>query len=346
MRDKKRGLPLFWILLSVYTLLLMGGIVVFANVLNDKLTVYESKQVKYAAEAVFEEFFAESLDRVAAEYGEGVSLYETNEDYLSALTDRVDKESLVYSKKSEENGKHIFSVADKNGEIAEYILSRTEDEKWLLEDISLFISPEKTVTVTAQKGSEVRINGVALTDGHILSEDSTHWSNSFIFPEENCEGIKTVTYQLSGLYVKPEVKITDRFGNPCEAVEGEENVYISPVAYDTHRQEEVEERILSAAEEYCRYMYRDASLTDIMIYIDRSGELYSSLKSLTEYWSEEGERREYTNGRVTELYFYSENVFTCKVNLTATLDEDVNEIELTLLFYRADRAWMLHDILS
>lgn len=346
MRDKKRGLPVFWICLSVYALLLFCGIAVFANALNSKLTVYESKQVKYAAEAVFEEFFGGDLERVAKEYGESVSAYEKSDSYLLALKNRVDKESLSYSKMSEEEGKHIFSVFDKNGEIAQYILSQTEDKKWLLEDIDLFISPENTVTVTVQKGSEVKINGVTLKEELIMSEDSTHPSNSYDFPEENCEGIQTVTYYLDGLYLKPEVKVTDRFKNDAAVTEESENVYVSPVVYDTHRLEEVEERILNAAEEYCRYMYRDASLTDIMIYIDRSDELYAYLKSLTEYWSEEGERREYTEKSVTDLYFYSENVFSCKVKFIATLDEEVDEIELDLLFYRADKAWMLDTILN
>lgn len=346
MRDKKRGLPLFPILLSAYALLLMSGIVVFANVLNDKLVSYESKQVKYAAESVFNEFFGGDLERVAREYGDHPDGFEDFSHYLTALESKVDKDSLFYEKKAEENGKYYFSVADKNAEIGEYILSQTEENKWLLEDVNLFLSPKQSVTVTVQKGSEVRINGVALSEKHVLSEDYSHPSNSYAFPEENCEGIVFVTYRLDGLYVSPEVAVTDRFGSECEAVKSEENVYTFPAVYDTHRSGEVEERIKNAAEEYCRYMYRDASLTDIMIYVDRSGELYAYLKNLTEYWSDEGERRDFQNAAVTELYFHSENVFTCKVNLTAALDDDINNIELTLLFYRADRAWMLHDVLN
>ena len=293
--------------------------------------------------AVFDEFFGGDLERVAREYGEHPEGFEDFSHYLTALNSKVDKSSLSYEKLSEENGKHYFSVSDKSGEIGEYILSKTPDGKWLLEDIDLFILPEKSVTVTVQKGSEVKVNGVALTDELILSEDNSHWSNAYAFPEENCEGIAFVTYYLDGLFINPEITFTDRLGNEGTLIQVEENVYTSLTVYDDHRLPEVEERIVNAAEEYCRYMYRDASLTDIMIYVDRSGELYTTLKNITEYWSEEGERREYTNGTVTELYFYSENVFSCKVNLTATLDDDADQKEFTLLFYRADRAWMLHD---
>lgn len=343
----RRRFPLFWILLGVYGVVLFCGIILGLNILSDRLAEYEYTQPGRAAKSVYEEFFTKGFDRAARQYSPALSDFESYEEFAEALETAAEGKELVWSEtRVDENGVRHFAVTGGGEPFAEFVLSPTDEGVWRLDGITFAIEPVNSVTLTVYGGCRATINGVELTSAQETGRDTeSHWSNAAMpLTAEGtpiAEGISTVTYTVGGLYGTPDVTAADRSGRDCVINETGDGVYVSELPYDDHRLEEVSDRVISAAEEYCRFMYRDAALTDIAVYIDSESALYARLRDAEELWSEKKEAREFSDKKVSELYFYGEDVFSCRVSMTASGEIGADSLDLTLFFYRADRAWML-----
>ena len=354
MRDNRHsGLKIFYICLAAYAVIMFAGIIAALNMLSDRLSEAGRNtpgEPSGAAEAVFDEFFSGSLDRAALEYCPELSEFESTEIFLSALENiRAGRELALSGGTKSADGRYEYEVKAGEDTFAHFFLSQMEDGGWLLESVEFEIRPDTGVTVTVYRGSTAFVNGVPLTEKFETGRDMSHWSNSAM-PEDGdgnpaAEGLYTVTYRVEGLYGDPEVTAEGENGEPAAVTQTGEDTYVQELEYHLDRLDEVGGRILSAAKAYCGYMYRDAELLDTALYIDSDGELYAALKEAADFWSVESAGAEFSEESVEELYFYGDNVFSCRVLMKAACaDGTAADIDLTAVFYREETAWMLYSV--
>lgn len=355
---KRRGsIPWFFIGLGLYTLALLTAIAVGLNWVSEQLTAYEAGLPDKAAEAVYQQYFAGGLEQAAAVSGGNVGPYETHDHYVATVKEAVGQEPLRYFETPTADQKnHAYTVAAGKVRVGEFLLVPAEEEgKWVLQELTLSVKPEQKVTVTVWQGSRVFLNGVEVEETLAVpsGEEQDHPSYEHLSLGEAEERLAsspiTVTYTLEGLYQIPEVTVKDRNGNPCEVTE-KNGVYLAAFAYDDHRAEEVRAAVFKPMEEYCKFMHRDAEYADLAAYIDRNGDFYRNLKRATTEWNRAIVDFEFDTEELSELYFYSDDVFSCLVHVEESVlgrgkrDWYTYVVDCRAYFRRSGNGWLLYDM--
>ena len=348
----------FWIFLGIYCIILIGGIIYGLNRVTAALREYEDGLPDKAAQAVFDEYFASDLHRAVSFCGYEGSKYEGESAYETLLKETVGDRNLEYFENAAADGvEHTYTVAAGKTRIGSFAIEPNENREeayWKLKSIELVPLPQFAVTVSVHGGDTVKINGVTLTEDEMIATDDSHYTNTLMPKNADgeyiCEGIVGVTYKVEGLYFEPTVTVTDRNGKDVTVEKTGDVTYQTALTYDDDRMEEVGARALSAAQNCCGFMRKTSTQEELAVYIPRDSELYYSVTHAEGNWNIRVSSHEFTDIKQSELYFYDENVFSCRISFTETCRRpDKNRdyvftFDAVLFFHRTDRAWMLYDI--
>lgn len=357
MAKRRHSFPWFRIGLGLYGLALLTAIAVGLNLVSDKLSAYEAGLPEKAAEAVYQQFFATDLSVAAREYGGSIGPYESQDQYIAALKEAVGSEPMRYFEAvTADADSHTYTVAAGSVRVGQFVLTPAAEEgKWILQELSLALKPEQSVTVTAWVGSKVYLNGVEVDDRFITSSGEESEHPSYEHMSVTAEGDKlagspyTVTYTVDGMYQIPEVTVLDRNGKVCEITE-KNGTYTAGATYDDHRVDEVRAAVFKPIEEYCKFMHRDAEYADLAAYIDRNCDFYRNLKRATTEWNRAIVDFEFDTEEMSELYFYSDDVFSCLVHVEESVlgrgkrDWYTYVVDCRAYFRRSGSGWLLYDM--
>ncbi len=341
---------------AIYALVIVTFFVVVAGALSaleDWLVDYENSQPKYKCQQVFDQYFADPDWGVIYDLANipGTE-YEGKQEFVQYMQEKTGSQALRYVATASGDPlrlcKYIIKAGDTNigtytlttGEHAEY-----EITQWELGDVEIPIKREKDVTVTLGAGQTAYINGVALTDRHILATTVT-MAESYL--PEGLHGHSTTTYYLDGLLAKPQVEVKDAAGNVVATTYDEAtNAYAAQFDKATFSiTEEEKATVIAAAKVLSEFRIEAKSEAALARYFDPNSEYYkATVKQDT--WMQGYKRYSFTEPVVSEIYRYSEDFFSAhvemKLNVTRNNDT-VKEWNASGTFFftkRADGKWMV-----
>lgn len=213
-RIKSKKVPVFWILCSVYAVILAGVVIYGLSWLWNFLAVYEETRPVHAMETsltIFEESETGQLQTYLTNTVENP--YEDISVLLSVFYDAIEGAEISFGKLfGEYTEQHPVYAVVANGEHVATMSFVSDGIEvghgfcgWKLEQVSLLVNPTKSFAVTVPSSMTVTINGVPVAEQHKVSTIETDTPVDY------------VNYACNGeLYMEPEIQVTDKYGTDVQ----------------------------------------------------------------------------------------------------------------------------------
>ncbi len=355
-KQKKRRVKVGTIAFYGFYVVLMLGLcfMLFGalQALEAWLTRYEASQPKVKCQEVFTQLF-ETPDWGSLYQMAGISdtRFEGKEQFAAYMEAKVGSEKLTYNETSAGlSGDHKYVVKLGNEKLAAFTLTsegkaQQEIQEWKLGKLELFYRPVEEVTVQTLPGCKVLVNGKALDDGDMISVTNTVAET---YLPEGLHGLRQQTYRVKGLLTKPTVTVLDEGGKEVELTyDAATSTYGQPQPTFTYTEEEAE-RILGAAEVYCKFMIRAVYQNQLKQYFDENSEVFQTIRKI-ETWMQSYSGYRLSDGVISDFYRYSDELFSAKVTLTMYVtrwDDSVKEyaLDTNFFFSMIDGKWMVTNL--
>ena len=363
---KKFKFPYFY---TILILLLVAGVCAVSYGLSKLelwLADYEASQPQYAAQKVFDTYFANpDIAALIKEKEYSVSPAESFEDLERYVNNQIGTDSITYTKTTADiegktqnyvvsAGNHSFarfSIVD-SGECTEY-----NNPIYVLGEYEFFYSVEHTsVKITAPYDAKVFVNGYELNETHIIetkeTESCLHMPSKILNSDNTAEGIKYSTYVLQGLLFPTEdIKVVDKYGDMCKVEKKEDGVFSSEINYNSEKEQLYSENALLFAKGYAKYAQGCGSFSDFSKMIDPDSSLYYKVRTLANHFVHAHDTCEFSAEKTSEFYEYAPDVFSCRVTFTwhayrKNAPEAYEYINMTLYFHEIDGEYVIYDMMT
>lgn len=335
---------------------ILGGLFYANNWLTGWLTDYEASQPTTKCEEIFQANFADP-DWTALYEKAGLTdtEYEGSEAFAAYMEAKVGTNELSYVETSaglSGGHKYLLKLGDETIGYFTLVDNAPKGAKvssWQLGQVSLNYTCSKSVTVQTMDGITVYVNGVALTDDHVIQIGTTKVEE---YLPEGLHGPRIYTQYLDGLMVEPQVTAADADGNPMEVTyNADTGVYVVLTAENSISDEEYE-RVLMTAKTYALRMIEMASTKELGKYFDTSSDSYKTIISI-DPWMQEWFFSSYEWGQesITGYYRHSEELFSVHVDLTMFVtrtDGSVKEykIDHSFFFEKQSGTWKCTNMIN
>lgn len=353
MENTKR-VSVFYIIYFTLIILFVAGLFASLLFLKDYLKDFEASRPIHTVEAVVEEYFlSEDKYGLLEESGYEIPEFSSESAVLEYLDSVIAEDDLQYYSIGGDDKNLIYSVVSNNLRIATVTIELLDAPNesgfpvYELSDISLTIGGSAGVSIKAPVGYTVYINGHELTEEYVYGEVEETESCNHMFGE--AEGVKYVTYKLTGIFGDPDVTAKDNHDLPAQNIESDGNgvFYTIGINYG-EMPDELKDRILKASECYAAYMQKDMGFGGIAGYVDRTSELYTNLRTSAVKWANEHKGYRIVDPEVSEFYYYDENIFSCRVRFVHLLignngNNFENEFDMTFYCRNINGKFMIYD---
>lgn len=325
---------IYFLLFPAFFFLISGAM----DALEVWLTKYEASQPDVKCQQVYSELFDNpDWGKLYDLAGVQDTKFEGKNSFVTYMTQSVDPAKLSYNETSAGlSGDHKYVVKHDGEKIAVFTLTggaqtETEIPEWKLGTVELFFSAEHTVQIHTQAGVQVFVNDVALDESYIIRTTTTVAEK---YLPEGLHGNRTQTFLVADLLTAPQVSAQDADGNPVELVyDAETGTYTQQLSAASYA--EYEQRILGAAEVYCKYMIRAVNGGQLKNYFDRNSEIHDSIYR-NETWMQSYQNYRMEPAVVSEFVQYSDELFSARVAQSMFVtrwDDTVKEYNLDATFF-------------
>ena len=226
----RRKFPLFYIIYISVIAVFIIGTVVGLFVLRAYLADYESVQPKYAAEEIFEQYFAdpdiaELIEMSSTEY----AAFDTQERVVEYLSEQIEGKKITYSESSakDETGARSYNVFCDGARFSVFSIEESEEKssfgfnKFKLKSIRLTLSlPDNSYSFLVPEGYTLYANGVKIEDKYIAADPVP--SEAYTISEGKF-GTRFIPYTVDGFLSSPTFEVKDREGESCRYTYDEES---------------------------------------------------------------------------------------------------------------------------
>lgn len=326
-----------------YSILLCGIVAFFVglsfvmNALNDWLVRFEASQPTVKCEEVFGQLFRnpdwQNIYELAGEESDSV----TAEDYEAYMRKKVGTTQLSYIETSAGlSGDKKYIVRSGTEKVATFTLCNAQPDAdipdWQLGTVEIFYSCDLSVTILAEPGYTVLVDGTQLDESHVVSSVATKAEN---YLPQGVHGYRMNELQVSELLMEPEVQVLAPDGTPVELSYDSENGIYSPVTDTLQLTEQDRQALTAAAETYCKYMIGAANRTGLKKCFDPDSEIYETITTNTT-WMQNYQGYELGEASIDEYYRYNDQLYSARVSLTLEVtrkDGTVKEYDLNNTFF-------------
>ncbi len=315
----KKTFPLFYkiylIVIAVFLVALTG----FLFWLNGWLTSYNASLPETVSASFYNEVFVgKDTDRIIELSEAQTSEFETKDDLALFIADKLTDLSYTSVSTSEEN---VAKYVVKSGEykIADYTLVK-DDGKWTPDKVSLYLPDGEEYRVKLLSTDTLYINGKAVSKDYITSAEE-HISKNYL--PEWVTAPEWITYTVSGLLSKPEIKVVDRNGNEPKLYDAN-GLLTAEVIYDT-AEEEIAQRVLDGAMQYAIYMQNDTTFSALHPYFEKDTELYKKIREALTMFSLTHQGYEFEDVSVSEYFRYDSETVSMRVSFVHILKKNYSE---------------------
>lgn len=351
----RRPFPLFYKILISFVAVFLIALTVCLFVIHAYLAEYESVQPYKVVEETIETYFKTSDKQLVIEKsGYELPDFTTRALVEEKLSELVSNSEITYYSVTPSDGADAsYAIVAKDLKIAVVDLVKCIDksdkgfDKYMLSGIRLTIGSSGALTVSASDDVTVFINGRPVGEEYIVGEPEK--TLSWEHMHDDVSGITIVTYRIEGLFDDPDITARSKNGISLPVIkkDGDKPVYEVPLTYDEPT-EEMRNLILDASEAYAAYMQKDAPFNRIAKYVYRNCDLYTDLRTSDIRWVNEHTGYEIEDPEISELYYYDENTFSCRVTFVHVLTGGYggtyrNVFDMTYYFRFIDGSWLIYD---
>lgn len=338
-RKKYRGSRtltiIFYTVYVVLALALVFGILQANSRLENWLSDYENTHAGNRSQEIFQTWFAEpDWNRLYALAGIADSQYEDANAFADAMSELCRGRTLTYQETSPGlSGQRRYLLKLDEESIGWFTLENRAARSarmpdWQLCQLHLNRERTKSVTVLTPGDVTVRINGVPLTNDHVISVDSTLAQD---YLPLGYEAPRTYTYHLEGLMATPQVTVEDRQGNPLEVVYVQELDTFLVQAPEEQISRELSGLCLKTAKAYAQYRISRESLWELDQYFDSTTETYALIRKTEPLVSDSVlPRLTYGEETISDFCRYGEDLFSVRIQLPVQI-RGAEDTELTFL---------------
>lgn len=351
-RGPRLGGVIFYTLYFLFIFLFFVAVFFGLQWLQGWLVDYEAAQPTTKSEEVFHQLF-DDPDWGALYEAAGIAdtEYEGKDAFVSYMEELVGDSELSYQLTSSglsEDKKYFVNLDSKR--LAYFTLhnanestSQTEIPDWVLGEVGLFYERAGGCKIQTVDGHLPYVNGVALTDDHIIQISSMKEDDSGFLPS-GISTAKTSIYQISGLMAEPTITVMDANGTEREVIyDDATGMYVEQT--DTIAISEEEKNIaLSALKVYAEYQIKEASSAEVASYFDSTGSAYKSIMQTVLTWTKGNNGFSFDNDSVTNYCRYSDKMFSAYVTTELTIKltdggTTTKPINSTLLIEKQGGSW-------
>lgn len=366
-KGPRLGGVIFYTLYFLFIFLFFVAVYFGLQNLQDFLVEYEAAQPTSKSAAVFQELF-DAPDWGALYDAAGISdtQYEGKEAFVSYMEELVGDQELTYQLTStgmSEDVKYFVKLGDKRlayftltggekntsfnfYELFEYLASGSTNAniaEWKLGEVGLYYERANGYRIQTVDGHVPYVNGIALTDDHIIQMSAMQTNDSDFVPS-GYSSSKSCIYEISDLIAEPVITVQDASGNQMEVVYDESsNMYVEQFEAISISAEE-KEIALEALKTYAKYGILKASTADLAKYFDSTGSAYKNITQTVLGWTKPINGFSFDKDSVSNYCRYGDNMFSvyATTELTINLTDggtQVKSINSTLLFNKQGNGW-------
>lgn len=339
---KERKISLFYKILPVFLLVLLGGfLAVRFALLRPWLVRYEASQPKHASQQIFADLFS------PADWGrvhELAGLEGDREDFVRSMEEMTEGRGLSLVETSAGlSGDRRYIVKLEGENLAAFTLKTApegEEPTWRLGGVELLAKPEgERILIRTLEGQRVRVNGVEL--GEDCQIQTTRTAAEKYLPE-GVAGRRTVLWETHAGWDKgAQVCVTDQNGAEIPVVYDGGCYVVEETAEEPTDGER--EKLLGAAKTYARYMIRASDAAQLRRYFDSGSAIYRTICS-SEIWIKTTSGHSFSDEEVREFRRYGEDMFSARVSMHMDVrrgngSSKPYEVDSTFFFHRKDGAW-------
>ena len=366
-RGPRLGGVIFYTLYFLFIFLFFVSVFFGLQRLQDFLVEYEGAQPTTKSAEVFHQLF-DDPDWGALYDAAGIAdtQYEGKEAFVAYMENLVGDQELTYQLTStgmSEDVKYFVTLGDKRlayftltgGEkntsfnfykLFEYLAtsgSSADIAEWQLGEVSLFYERAKGYRVQTVDGHVPQVNGVALTDDHVIQMSSMKDDETGFLPT-GYSSSKTSIYEISDLIAEPAITVVDSKGNQMEVVYDEASgMYVEQFKAISISDEE-KEMALEALKVYAKYGVKAASNADLNKYYDTTGSAYKGIIQTVLTWTKGNNGISFDKDTVSNYCRFGDNMFSAYATTEMTIKltdggTQVKNINSTLLFENKGGSW-------
>lgn len=283
------------------------------------LTDYEAAQPTVKCAQVFEQLFAHpDWEALYAQAGCEDTAYENAAHYRAYMEAKQAGRELHYHETSAGLSKDKKYVVTLDGEkVAVFTLTSTGQEtdaipEWKLGEIDLFFTRQEAVRVLTAPDCTVFINGVALTEDHIVQVLETAAED---YLPEGIHGLRKQWLYVDTLLVPPEVTAVDAGGRPVVLTYDPEAQLYAQSFEAAELPQEAADRVTNAAQVYCRYMIRQESRYSLRKVFDDESEIFQTIVGRGP-WSQDLKSFRFTQPEFSGYYRYSDTLYSVMLKMS------------------------------
>ena len=366
-RGPRLGGVIFYTLYFLFIFLFFVAVFFGLQRLQDFLVEYEGAQPTAKSAEVFQQLFDDpDWGTLYEAAGIADTQYEGKEAFISYMTDLVGDQELSYQLTStgmSDDVKYFVKLGDKRlayftltggekntsfnfYELFEYLAtpgSSTEIAEWHLGEVGLFYERANGYRIQTVDGHVPYINGIALTDDHIIQMSAMQTDNSGFVPSGYSSSRSSI-YEITGLIAEPTITVKDSSGNQMDVVYDEaSNMYVEQFEAISISEEE-KNMALEALKVYAKYGIKEATGADLAKYFDTTGDAYKSIIQTVLSWTKGNNGISFANDTVSNYCRYGDDMFSVYVTteLTIKLTDGGTQnkaINSTLLFKKQGGSW-------
>lgn len=337
---------IYFLLIAAFFMMLFGAL----SAVEDWLVQYENSQPDVKCKEVFDQLFQDpDWKEIYALASEEDTSYDSADSYAAYMEQKVGSNALTYTETSAGlSGDHKYVVKMGKEKIAVFTLtsesqsdSELELKEWKLGGLELFYERSASVTVCAQPGRTVTVNGIALDDSHVISSTATLAED---YLPDGVHGYRMQVLYVDGLMVAPQVTVTDENGTAVEMTYDEATATYTEVIPAQEIADE-KETIVNAIQTYGKYMIEAATKTQLAKYFDSNEQAYKSIVRSDVSWTQNYQGYDFTEAEITEFYRYSDSLFSAHVSMTMNVtrrDGTIKEFPVigTFFFRHNGSKWL------
>ena len=213
--------------------------------------------------------------------------------------------------------------------------------EWSLQQVEIYTTSDKDVTIHSYPGYTVKVNGVELGEDQVIRTTSTRAED---YLPEGLIGPRTVSYYVDGLMVAPTVTVTDGVGaEQVLSYDSATNAYSHETVSTTISDEQVS-FLENATRAYGAFMINDAGKGDLRKYF--TGNSYDSITSAELMFVQDHKGHDFTKLEISEYYAYSDTYCSARIHRVLEVERKngtIKEFDINTTFFmeKKDGKWMI-----
>ncbi len=251
-----------------------------------------------------------------------ISPYETEDNLNAFVQSEISNKTLttVVSTKRPDGCDAAYTVKADNKKLLNIYLKKKSGAAAFLPTYTVLSSEldsgfYKSISITMPQNSEITVNGLTLDDKLRKDGEISEFAKKYLDGEKT-EKPQTATLQK---LLSDNVTVTAKLDGKETNVSKSDNNYSVHQYIDSSLKQKIQNVATKGSEMYAGYMQADAMLSDVAAYFDTNCDFYKNIRSSYTDHILEHTAAGFDNVKNDEVFKYSDNIYSCKVQFTQVL---------------------------